>query len=123
MTNPPFRPQLEALAMATGALTPAQVRMIGGMLAEVDRLERRKIALQGALRLLPGEIASNRWHAATAMESALKRIQAVAMRRILAGHRPPSPMESALLDMLAAGGPTCKEKLFRELRELTAPGQ
>lgn len=118
-----LRPQLESLALATGALSPRQLRLVGAALAEIDRLQHRQTAILAAWRLLPVEIASNRWHAAMALETALKRIQGVGMRRILNGHRQPSPLESALLEMLAAGGPTCREKLYRELRELTAPGQ
>ena len=38
-------PRLEALATATGCLSPRQVRLVGGMLAEIDRLDRRKTAL------------------------------------------------------------------------------
>ena len=113
-----LRQPLEQLALATGTLTVRQVRLIGGALAEIDRLERRKTAILAAWRLLPDEIAGNRWHAAMALESGLKRIQGVAGRRILAGYRQPTALESALLDMLQCNGPTCREKLYREIREL-----
>lgn len=110
-------PRLLDLASATGALSQRQIRLVGGMLEEIGRLNARKTALLRAVSCLPAEIATNRWQAAQAIEAGLHRVQGVAGRRIAAGHRPPSPLEAALLAMLAQGGPTCARKLWSEIRE------
>lgn len=115
--TPPMtlRPQLEWLATATGQLSGRQVRLVGGMLAELSRLDRRRAALEAATAILdPDGVLSK------ALERALRRFDAVSRRRIEAGYRPPTALESALLALLDCGGPTCREKLYLELREPTA---
>lgn len=116
-TGRPLGPRLLDLARATGQLSERQVRLVGGVLAELERLEGRKTAILEVLSCLPTEVAANRWQAALAIESGLRRIQGVAGRRITAGHRPPSPLEAALLDLLAQGGPASARKLWAEIRE------
>ncbi|MBK8185731.1 MAG: hypothetical protein IPK63_23680 [Candidatus Competibacteraceae bacterium] len=116
-TGRPLGPRLLDLARATGTLTVRQARLVGGMLVELERLEGRKTALLRAVSCLPTEVAANRWQAALAIESGLRRVQGVAGRRVSAGHREPTPLEVALLDLLAQGGPASARKLWSEIRE------
>ena len=99
-------PRLEALATATGCLSPRQVRLVGGMLAEIDRLDRRKTALAASRDSLDPEGELSRWQCALRLEQALVRFDAVSRRRIESGYRTPTRLEIALLAMLDCGGPT-----------------
>lgn len=116
-------PDLFRLATCTGQLTGRQIKMIGGALAEVDRLERRKAALLGAWRLLWPEVAADRWRLAGVLSVRLRRIQCGRRRLILAGHRIADPLERELLELLDCGGPESLERIHDELKELTEPRQ
>ena len=116
-TGRPLRPRLEAIASATGTLTARQVRLVGGMLTELERLTARQTALDAILATLDPDRDQSTWELAQSLECLLRRVQGVAGRRIVAGHRPPSPLEVALIDLLAQGGPTCARKLWVEIRE------
>jgi len=116
-----LRPQLEQLALATGQLTIRQCELIGNALAELDRLNRRKAALEAAVAALDPEGSLSSWQVAKALESRLRRFDGdVEHRRILSGHRRPTALETAMVGMLAAGGPRCHEKLYLELQALIA---
>lgn len=112
-----LRPRLEELAGATGRLSPRQVEMIGGMLAEVDRLERRRTALAGACVILSDGQGLSRWGKAQRLESHLRRFEKVGMKRVLSGAREPTELEVHLL-VLMESGPRCASKLWEEIRDI-----
>lgn len=116
-TGRPLGPRLLDLASATGALSQRQIRLVGGMLVELERLEARHAALELILATLDPDGDQSTWELAQRLECLLHRLQGIAGRRIAAGHREPSPLEAAMLDLLAQGGPTCARKLWEELRE------
>jgi hypothetical protein len=113
----PLRPRLEQLATVTGTLSPRQVRLLGGTLAELDRLDRRQAAILAARDALDPDRRLSTWQCAKALERALRRFDGTPRKRILAGHRPPSRLEIALL-VLVTDGPQCARKLWTEIREL-----
>lgn len=116
-------PRLSELASATGTLSPRQIRLVGGMLAEIGRLDRRKTALLAARDALDPASELGNWQVALRLELAIKRLKGQPIKRILAGYRQPTEIEKLLIALLACGGPTCQERLNKELRELTDLGQ
>jgi hypothetical protein len=118
-----LRQPLESLALATGQLTAKQVRLIGDALAEVARMDLRQATLQTARAALDPDGNLSTWQVAIRLESALQRFQGAPLKRVKAGHRRPTALECALLVLLDCGGPQCHEKLYAELKSLTAPSQ
>lgn len=122
-TGRPLGPRLADLATTTGQLTARQVRLVGGMLEELDRLTTRQAALEVARRELARQVGRNSWHLALALESRLKRFEAVGYRRILATARQPTALELAMSELLTTSRVRCARKLWSELRSLPEPGQ
>ena len=116
-------PRLLALATATGYLSPGAIKLVGGMLAELDRMNARQAAIFGAWSVLWPEVGSDRWRLALELEREIKRFEVVGYRRVKGGYRAPDSLEKHLTVMLDCGGPRCHEKLYLELKELTAPSQ
>lgn len=95
--------------------------MVGGMLAELDRMDARRTALEAACAILDAGQGLSRWARACALETALRRFQAVGMKRVISGARLPTPLESALI-VLMESGPRCASKLWEEIRDLPQRG-
>ena len=90
-----LRPRLEALAGATGALSPKQVRLVGGLLDRIDAEHVRVGAILTVAALLNPDGALSDWQVALRLERALLRFKATARKRIVAG-QPPTPYEELL---------------------------
>lgn len=117
MQTQPLGPRLSELASATGTLSKRQCHLIGGMLKELGRLDKRKTALAAAVaHLNPGGELSDH-QVSLRLELALKRLSGQPLKRILAGHRLPTMLEIELL-ILASDGPTSARRLWEELREI-----
>lgn len=116
-----LRPRLIDLATATGLLLPRQIRIVGAMLYEIDRLSARRTALERATAILDAGQGLSRWALAQRLEKALARFAAVGMKRVESGHRPLTELEKHLLVLLESG-PRCSSKLWLEIRDLPERG-
>lgn len=110
-------PRLIALATATGSLTATQIRLIGGMLDAIDRLDARRTALERACAILDGGQGLSRWCLAQRLADALERFQSVALRRVKAGTRLPTALERDLQTIFETGAQSAN-RLWEELRDL-----
>lgn len=126
----PIGPRLMALASATGQLSPAAVKLIGGMLNRldvlVDREAARSAALQVAIAALSAEWAGRvklSTHRMTQLLAAhLNRFESPAYARILAGKREcQDELEFALFALLENPGPRCLSKLTPQVAAVFLP--
>lgn len=115
-------PQLTALASATGQLTGPQLRLVGGLLERLARLDRRQSALCAACRLLDPKRELSRWSLAIALETALARFAAVGARRVQSGARPATVLEQHLM-VLLSGGARSANRLWEEIRDAGLPAR
>ena len=114
-TSAPLGPRLAALSLATGQLPGPAVRLLGGALAEIDRLTARQVALRRAANILDGGQGASLWESAQRLETALARFRP-AYRRIAAGHRAPHTELETALTVLSRDGPQSARRLWEEMR-------
>ena len=122
----PLAPRLMHLASATGTLSPASVKMVGGMLAELAEQMNREAAYRTLTAALDPKGTLSRWGLSQAIAERMKRFGPVAYRRILAGDRPVnSAVEAALVELCGQCGPDSARRIWDELGELglTVPRQ
>ena len=110
-------PQLTALASATGQLTGPQLRLVGGMLERLARLDRRQSALQAAVVLI------RRRDPALALTALARRLSAALLRFERYGRLAPNgwrdrDLEICCAALLAAGGPVGWRRLYDELKKM-----
>lgn len=110
-------PRLLSLATATAALTPGQVKLIGGMLDAIDRQNARRTALEAATAILDPNRELSLTARARLIQAALALFKRY-KRIVRNGYRYPD-LESACAVLLACGGAEGWRRLYDELRRLS----
>lgn len=101
---------------------PAPIgRRISAALDDADSRMARKAALERATAILDAGGGLCRWQLSKRLESHLRRFGAVGYRRVKAGYREPSELETHLLVLLETPGAQCASKLWEELRGFGLP--
>ena len=105
---------------ATGTISPAVVKLMGGTLEELAELDAKEKAFSTICRAVDPAGTASRWALAQAIADRLKRFKSAAYRRISAGGRVASDdVESALVEL--CDGCCSAGKIWEKLRDMNLP--
>ena len=115
-------PRWMSWASATGSLSPAVVKMMGGMLRELRELDARETAYKTVINDVDPAGTLSRWATAQAIANRLRRFKSAAYRRIKADSRPcQGDIEEALVEL--CDGCCSAGKIWEKLRDMNLPEQ
>lgn len=114
------RLQLIGGPLAAGEIPRCIGQKISDALDAAEQQLRRKAALEAILAMFDPNGCQSLWQLAKRIEAAIRRLNGVPLRRIQSGHRPATPMEALLMELLELPGARTHEKLFQELRKLAS---